>query len=206
MKRASGAESASSKSSAKNLAKWLSVFSEHYGKELTPANTSVYKQALADLSPDDLEAACKSALMDCRFMPTVADIRAHVKKAERIHGELGVDAEWLEIMDKIQFYDAYYDKPGFNGWGAGGPPRLTDAGKYAVDCLGGFRVFQETSPEFLPKLRTTFQQHYERFTDGGGRKELPEGATPRSEKLKLIAMPEEIRTQVAGIVKRMPGA
>lgn len=165
-------------------------------KDITAANAAIYQRALSDLSAEDLEAACSKALASSRFMPTVADIRAHA--SSRVEAAMGIDSEWIELLDKVQLYDEYYDKPGFNAWGSGGPPKLREAGRYAVDCCGGWRVFRETSAEFLPKLKREFEQAYSRFSEVGQRAELPQPA----KKPELVPMPDGIRKQLNGMVKK----
>jgi len=159
------------------LVKWLVILSEHFGKEISKANGDIYKRALADLSEEELDYACTEALKTCRFMPTVADIRAHVKRVSAIEQSSECDQEWGLIQDRIVFWDEGYQK-----WGMSGPPQLSEAGWYAMRNCGGPSAIQRTKPEHLPLLKKTFDESYNRqreqvqlgLTDGQSRKLLGE--------------------------------
>ena len=65
------------------LKNWLAVFSEHYRQEVSELSAMAYRQGLADLTAVQLDLACAEALRSCRFLPTVADIRAALAEARR---------------------------------------------------------------------------------------------------------------------------
>lgn len=64
------------------LANWLDVFAHHYrGALWTEGDANVYALGLADLTAKELDRACHQALQECRFLPTVAEIRASLQRA-----------------------------------------------------------------------------------------------------------------------------
>jgi hypothetical protein len=63
----------SSTSSA--LAKWLMVFSQLYRQEATEAAVWAYREALADLTPGEIDRGCREAIRRLKFFPNPAEIR-----------------------------------------------------------------------------------------------------------------------------------
>ena len=152
--------SKTSENSVSVLTKWLGIFSEHYGKEISAVNAAIYERALSDIGPDQLETICLKALTECRFMPTVADIRKHIQKAQEVELDTECNDEWSRILSEICLWDEYYGR-----WGSGGTPSLSAAGHRAVRCCGGFTAIQQTEPKHLPLLKKTFDEAYHRFHD-----------------------------------------
>jgi hypothetical protein len=70
------------------LKKWLAIFAEHYRQPITELSALAYQVGMADLdlSPEDIDAGCQSALKMAEFMPTVSMIRRECtfQRAERI--------------------------------------------------------------------------------------------------------------------------
>ncbi len=57
----------------------LGKTAEAYGIVLTPMRIRIYARALADLTKEEFTRAIGSAVRQCKFFPTVADIRAAVE-------------------------------------------------------------------------------------------------------------------------------
>lgn len=57
------------------ISKWVAIFSEHYHREISELGMATYIEGLKDLSPRMVAIGCDSALKECKWMPTVADIR-----------------------------------------------------------------------------------------------------------------------------------
>lgn len=161
------------------------------------ANVALYQTALADLEPAELEAACLKALSECRFMPTVADIRSHIKRVAVVEQASARDDEWADILSKIQFWDEYYHAKEGRGWGSDGPPKLSAAGSQAVRACGGFSAIQATKPEYLPILKKQFDEAYHRQIEHAGNMQLEPGS---SEKRIL----EAVTPGIGGLIKGMP--
>lgn len=177
------------------MAKWLGILAEHYGKEITPGNAVIYERALSDLTEEQLEQACIQAFQVCRFMPTVADIRGHIKRAELVELKTACDDEWARLIGRIWAWDEYYsNRPAGKAWGSGGPPELSAAGHQAVRLCGGFTAIQQTKPEHLPLLRKTFEEAYHRQIEHAEHLGLDAG-----ESRKLLGT-----ANLGAIVKGMP--
>lgn len=137
--------------------KWLVILSEHFGKEISKTNGDIYKRALADLSDEELEYACTEALKTCRFMPTVADIRQHVKRIQKVEQDTECDREWGIVLERVELWDE-----GYQTWGMSGPPKLSSAGWYSMRTCGGPGAVKYTKPEHLPLLKKTWDEAYSR--------------------------------------------
>lgn len=57
------------------LRKHLAIFGEHYRQPITELSVAVYAEDLADLTPEQLNAACIEARRTSEFMPVSATIR-----------------------------------------------------------------------------------------------------------------------------------
>jgi hypothetical protein len=157
------------------LAEWLARMGEHFGKDITAANAGIYAEGLSDLSGEQIDAACREAMKSCEFMPTVAAIRKYVKRVAALEQSSESDHEWALVQEQIIFWDEGYQK-----WGMSGPPKLSEAGWYAMRNCGGPSAIQRTKPEHLPLLKKTWDEAYSRqreqvqlgLTDGQSRKLL----------------------------------
>jgi hypothetical protein len=62
------------------LRKHLAIFGEHYRQPITELSVLAYAEDLADLTPDQLDAACIEARRTSEFMPVSATIRHCLSK------------------------------------------------------------------------------------------------------------------------------
>lgn len=62
------------------LRKHLAVFGEHYRQPITELSVAAYAEDLADLTPQQLHAACIEARRTSEFMPVSATIRNCLSK------------------------------------------------------------------------------------------------------------------------------
>lgn len=175
---------------------------------MTPANVRVYEVGLSDLTAAEIEACCTNALQECRFMPTVADIRAHLKRERTLLANADGNAEWEEIFDsaKKNYSPENCHDPSSHNWRP--KPKVSEAGLYALRCIGGWRAVGDVLLKDVPFIKRDFIAHYERF-DEMERHNLVSGGEPRRLREpvggeKLVPMPEEIRQQINGVVKGMP--
>jgi hypothetical protein len=87
------------------LKKWLAIFAEHYRQGLTELSALAYQAGMADLdlSPEDVDAGCLSALQMAEFMPTVSMLRRECtfQRTERV-GIVEESAEFQEYWDEIR--------------------------------------------------------------------------------------------------------
>src|SRR6266436_3826829 len=62
------------------LRKHLAIFGEHYRQSITELSVATYAEDLADLTPEQLNAACIEARRTSEFMPVSATIRNCLSK------------------------------------------------------------------------------------------------------------------------------
>ncbi len=92
------------------VTQWVAALAEHYRQELSELQVALYLKGLADLGNMEVERGCSQALKDCRFMPTVADIREGCRKwrqeylpppSRQLDEPQMSDAQRKEIADKL---------------------------------------------------------------------------------------------------------
>lgn len=179
--------------------RWLPILAEHYDKEISAANAEIYHLALSDLDPEAANSAFTAALQSCRFMPTVADIRAHVKARDQIAGELASEKEWQAALRAASQYDPdlAYGSPSVLDWKGElawkYQPNLSSAGEHAVRAAGGWSALHDAYYDSAQATwrRKTFMEAYKSYskgeslglTEGDSRKLL--AGIPGIEKLSL---------------------
>lgn len=70
------------------LRKHLALFGEHYRQPITELSVAAYADDLADLTPEQLNAACIEARRTSEFMPVSATIRnclSRIRSAEPLY-------------------------------------------------------------------------------------------------------------------------
>ncbi len=117
---------------------------------MTEADILVYAEALQDLGPTVLDAACRRVTAICEFFPTPANIRGLVDEAQTKGSELEDEGKWEKLLAWISknFY------PDF-GVREGAPP-LHPAVLHAANAAGGFRILERCSEEQLVWRKKTF--------------------------------------------------
>src|SRR5208282_3066388 len=71
-----------SKTSSEVLGGWLRVWARLYRRDLTEEEVAIYGELLADVPPEQLDAACRAASKKCTFFPTPAEIRAQMDRVD----------------------------------------------------------------------------------------------------------------------------
>jgi len=99
------------KCSTEFVTQWVAALAEHYRQELSELQVALYLKGLADLGNMEVERGCSQALKDCRFMPTVADIRDGLRTwkhsylppaARQLDEPEMTPAQRQEIADKLK--------------------------------------------------------------------------------------------------------
>lgn len=120
------------------------MFTEHYRQPVSELSAVAYVEGLSDLTAQQLDSACGACLRACRFMPTVADIRAQISQADAAGQQLEWDKTWERLLDWVR---RYFD-PNL-GVDRRAPP-LPAAVEHAAMAAGGCR-WLESCPE--PELQ-----------------------------------------------------
>ena len=140
---------------------WLRIFSRHYRYAMEKDDLPIYAEALCDLTAEQIDAACKSALKTCRFWPTVADIRAQLDQAGARGFELEAEGEWQKLLTWIS--ENFFPDTGIRR----GAPRLAPAIEHAAKAAGGFPFIERCSQEQLVWCRKNFLSAYKNVHETG---------------------------------------
>lgn len=130
-----------------------------------------YREGLSDLSEADLRMVFTRALLECKFMPTVAELRGFVAKKEIAVDNLKADREWLLITAHVdRELMAYEHVP---------PYGLSDSADYALRQIGGIEAVYDCylekngqSPADLKWRGKDFREAYGRYAETGGLKAI----------------------------------
>jgi hypothetical protein len=136
------------------LLDWLRIFSRHYRYPMTKDDLPIYAEALCDLTAEQIDAACKSALKACRFWPTVADIRAQLDQAGAKGFELEAEEEWRKALSVATEF--FHPDIGLYR----NVPKLSAATWHALKVAGGLEHLQSCKREELQWVRRRFIADY----------------------------------------------
>lgn len=80
-------------------------------KPLTEEDYAIYSEALCDLAPETIDAACKKWMREGRFFPLPGDLRGQVTHAEKTAESLAAEEAWSTALDWRRRYWRF-DLPG----------------------------------------------------------------------------------------------
>jgi|GEM_PF-2907393 hypothetical protein len=83
------------------LRKHLAVFSEHYRQPVSELSVIAYAEDLADLTPEQLDAACIEARRTSEFIPVSATIRAAHEKLRKNNQSIYLGPPLLDYTEKL---------------------------------------------------------------------------------------------------------
>jgi hypothetical protein len=141
---------------------------------LTQDVYALYGKSLADLTAEQLDAACRRADAACNCFPKPADIRAQVAGAETKALALESEQVWESLLNWISTY--FHPDLGVQS----GAPELAPAVKHACRAAGGFSFLERCSQEQLTWARKTFLSTYRNVRElGQAQHLLSDGAAKR---------------------------
>ncbi len=97
-------------------------------------------------------------------MPTVADIRSRVGQKEQLLQGMQGQLEWEEALRAAADYSPVPYWKTHSHWN--NPPQLSDAGHYAIRCIGGYERLSRCTDRDLPFVRKDFMEAYQRHHEG----------------------------------------
>lgn len=105
-------------------------------------------------------------------MPTVADIRSHLSKAEENAAQLEAEQKWTQVLAYAQTASPDY---------GGRPVRIKEQTRAAINAAGGLDWIRDCQPEDLQWAKKRFIESYRQWTAlDKGQYLLPDGATKDS--------------------------
>lgn len=156
------------------IREWLAIFGENYQREISPVLGSIWEMHLGEVAEDDLRNAFERALLNCRFFPNLADIRACLEKPQQEQtaleeGKDTLDAEkgWEWLMNHIKEWGSD-QTPLFSGGRFTYPPELPGEVAYAVRQCGGYQYVATADASKVVFIRRDFIQHFRRHRETKG--------------------------------------
>ena len=137
-----------------HLQRWARLYSfdRPYPIVITEEIYALYGEALADISAEALDAACRRASQTCKYFPKPADIRAQLDSAETSALELEAEQNWQNVLEGIH-------------WSA--PRKFSPATEHAIRAAGGLRFIERCSDEQLTWCRRDFLKAYKNIHETG---------------------------------------
>ncbi len=143
-------------------AKWMTGFSEIYGREVTKEMIRLYSELLADISIETLEIALRLASQSCTRFPTVADIRGQVQKQVVAEDQMHAEMAW-DLVQRI-LSKHWHPDIGFHS----NPPEIDGPTEHALRQVGGYRRLNETPVDNLNFIRRDFLEAFKRYRETAG--------------------------------------
>ena len=137
----------------------ISALAATFGKEVDEAMLMGFDLGLSDLPPDDVERAVRRAIRECKFLPTVRELR-------ELAGEMPVESRaviaWGEVRRAISREGGYRTVSFSDG-----------ACNAAIRQMGGWaRICQYTTDEIDRVVGPQFKKSYAALTQFGFSGEL----------------------------------
>jgi hypothetical protein len=134
------------------LRKWARLHSigRNQAIELTEEDFAIYAEALSDLTPEQLDAACLKAQQVCQFFPKPGEIRGQLEQAEAKGFELEAEREWESLLAWTR--ENVFPDTGIRR----GAPGLTPVVHHAASAAGGVYFLERCREDQLVWARKTF--------------------------------------------------
>lgn len=163
------------KSPVYSVEEWLQILAANFNRDLSELQLMAYREALKDLTPEQAHQACSRALLECKFMPPVAELREFAsmgQKAATNRVTMAAETEWEAIDKHVARYGGtvYPSDP---------PLALTAAGEYAFRRIGWRLAVADAGPGDLHWLHKNFVEAYVLYADTDGLKALPQNEARR---------------------------
>jgi hypothetical protein len=78
------------------------LFSAYANAQVTVETIAVYDRLLADIPPADLQTVVDQAIAECKFLPTVAELRERYHALTRTLGRLTATDAWGQVKAEIR--------------------------------------------------------------------------------------------------------
>ena len=173
------------------ISKWVVRFALNAGVALdAPAQANyrvLWLEGFSDLAPDRLEAAFAACLRSHVFknMPTIADVRQHLQKAQGHAADEEASRKWDRVREYIRLHysadgiQAKNHKPGCPRRGCDCPSaaaKISERTRRAINAAGGMASLSECIGTDLAFARQRFIESYLRWDElKQGEYLLPEG-------------------------------
>lgn len=148
---------------AKRLANLQAVFP---GQPLTKEANEVYlaemEHLFTEIGADRLDNALRLCVRECRFMPTIAEIRDKAGMNQKGVDESQANQAWLAVIEYLRKYGAVPSPVLSRGqWFTA--PKLPPRIMQAVRMAGGLKAIEDTPPEDVHFRQEQFLEAYKAY-------------------------------------------
>lgn len=144
------------------ISEWVLKFALNARQELDDLALQAYQQlwesAFADVGVEALTVAFNRTLRQCKFMPTVADVLAHVETAKMSAREEQAERKWQEVLEYIRLH-FHPDLSIQSG------PRISERTRRAISAAGGLAYISESDSEAKQWAKKRFIEAYLRWDE-----------------------------------------
>ena len=156
------------------MAKWLKLYSIQYDREITAELAKMYQAGLGDMEPEQIEEACKKALLELKFFPKIAEIRERVGNETKALTEIQAEEDWAFAWTHAPLDYNPDLKTGLQ------PRGLSPAGTWAILRMGGWPRIAEAKERDEPFMRKRFMELYELYGHSEQAKRITAGQSQRT--------------------------
>lgn len=130
------------------------LFSAYPHTQATVQTIAVYDRLLSDIPSADLQTVVDQAIAECKFLPTVAELRERYHALTRTLGQLTATDAWGQVKEEIRRV------------GSWGLPKFTDPTvAHVVKRMGWLELCLSESPEGVD--RAQFERMYKEILARG---------------------------------------
>jgi hypothetical protein len=156
------------------------LFSAYPNTQVEEGTVAIYIRLLGDIPVEELQAVVDQCIADCKFLPTVAEVREHWRNLTRNLGELSGAEGWGLVQAEIR------------RMGSWGSPHFENAKvQRVVDMMGWLNICQS---ENLAVDRAQFMRIFDTLADREDRigKLLPQARALAAER-GLVPIVDSLR-------------
>lgn len=130
------------------------LFSAYANAQVTVETIAVYDRLLSDIPPADLQTVVDQAIAECKFLPTVAELRERYHALTRTLGHITATDAWGQVKAEIRRI------------GSWGTPKFDDPViAKVVRNMGWLELCMSESPEGVD--RAQFERAYNEIVNRG---------------------------------------
>lgn len=170
----------------------MTKLEEMFSKRMTPLLMETYSEGLADLSLEELREVFSQALRECKFMPTLAELRGFIARCQDSDQRLQCDGAWAALVRYCYDHSCVCQ----------GGLEMDAPAAYAVKTVGGWAGickvlcnYSEAIAKDSHFLAKSFKEAYLRY--------VRTNAFTRSEYESLPGPKQEEAKQLLGQVKQI---
>lgn len=143
------------------------LFSAYANAKIDEGTTAVYVRLLRDIPPADLQTVVDQSIAECKFLPTVAELRERWHTLTRTLGQLSAAEAWGQVKAEVRRIGSW-GKPEFDD------PTVARV----VRMMGWNEICMSEAPEGVD--RAQFMKMYEQLA---GREEQVQKLLPQARDL-----------------------